>query len=185
MDIFSIILIALGLAMDAFAVSLAIGTTTQCNNRHARFRICFYFGFFQAFMPVLGWLAGSTIARYIQGFDHWIAFGLLVYIGVNMIISGIKSGVEAFPSDPTKGKLLITLAVATSIDALAVGLSMAMLNVDIVLPAIIIGIVAAALSVVGLTIGNKLGEKFGKSMQIIGGVILIGIGLRVLITHLF
>ncbi|MFZ3150510.1 MAG: manganese efflux pump MntP family protein [Anaerolineaceae bacterium] len=184
MDFLSIFLIALSLAMDAFAVSLAIGTTTQCNYSRAHFRICFSFGFFQAIMPVLGWLAGSSIAKYIESFDHWIAFGLLAYIGISMIVSGTKKEVKAFPSDPSKGKMLITLAIATSIDALAVGLSMSMLDVDIILPSIVIGLVAMAMSVIGLHIGNRLGEKFGKTMQIIGGLILVFIGVRVLITHL-
>ncbi len=184
MDFLSIFLIALSLAMDAFAVSLAIGTTTLCNSRRARFRLSFHFGFFQFLMPILGWLAGSSIARYIANFDHWIAFALLAYIGSHMVRSGVKPEAKAFPSDPSRGKLLITLAIATSIDALAVGLSMAMLNVNIILPSIVIGVVASVLSVAGLFIGNKLGEKFGKTMEIIGGLTLIGIGVRVLIEHL-
>ncbi len=170
--------------MDAFAVSLAVGCTTLCNSRRAKFRIAWHFGIFQALMPVLGWLAGSTIAKYIQAFDHWVAFALLAYIGINMVISGFKPDAKAFPSDPSKGKLLITLAVATSIDALAVGLSMAMLKVKIAFPAVVIGIVAGGMSVLGLYIGSKLGEKFGKIMEILGGLILIGIGVRVVLEHM-
>jgi len=185
MDLMTVILIAIGLAMDAFAVSLAVGTNGLCNNRRARFRLWWHFGFFQFLMPILGWLAGTSVARYIEKFDHWVAFGLLAYIGGNMIRSGLKPDVTSFRSDPSKGKLLITLAIATSIDALAVGLSMAMLRVRVIFPAIVIGIVAMLFSVVGLFIGNKLGKKFGKRMEVIGGLILIGIGLRVLITHLF
>ncbi len=185
MDLFTVILIAIGLAMDAFAVSLAVGTNGLCNNPRVRFRLWWHFGFFQFLMPILGWLAGTSVARYIEKFDHWVAFGLLAYIGGNMIRSGLKPDVTSFRSDPSKGKLLITLAIATSIDALAVGLSMAMLRVRVIFPAIVIGIVAMLFSVVGLFIGNKLGKKFGKRMEVIGGLILIGIGLRVLITHLF
>ena len=184
MDIWTILLIALGLAMDAFAVSLGIGTSDQSNNPRARFRLAFHFGWFQAMMPVIGWLAGRTVATYISTFDHWVAFALLAYIGINMIRSGLKLEVNSYASDPSRGKTLIILAVATSIDALAVGLSMAMLKVDIILPSVIIGIVAALLSTMGLFIGNKLGEKFGKRMEIIGGVILIAIGIRVVLSHL-
>lgn len=184
MDFLSTFLIAVGLGMDAFAVSLAVGTLSQCNNGRARFRISWHFGFFQFLMPILGWLAGSTVASYIEQFDHWVAFGLLAYIGVNMIHSGFKPEAKSFCSDPSRGRMLITLAVATSIDALAVGLSMAMLRVRIIYPSIVIGIVAGAMSILGMRIGNKLGEKFGKTMEIIGGVILILIGVRVLIEHL-
>ena len=184
MDIWTILLIALGLAMDAFAVSLGIGTSDQSNNPRARFRLAFHFGWFQAMMPVIGWLAGRTVATYISTFDHWVAFALLAYIGINMIRSGLKLEAVSYASDPSRGKTLIILAVATSIDALAVGLSMAMLKVDIILPSVIIGIVAALLSTIGLFIGNKLGEKFGKRREIIGGVILIAIGIRVVLSHL-
>jgi putative Mn2+ efflux pump MntP len=184
MDIWTILLIALGLAMDAFAVSLGIGTNSQSTNHRARFRLAFHFGWFQAMMPVIGWLAGRTVATYISAFDHWVAFVLLAYIGINMIRSGLKLEVTSYASDPSRGKILVILAIATSIDALAVGLSMSMLKVDIILPSVIIGIVAALLSTIGLFIGNKLGEKFGKRMEIIGGVILIAIGIRVVLSHL-
>ena len=136
-------------------------------------------------MTVVGWLAGSTIAAFIQAFDHWIAMILLAYVGGNMIRSGINPQVESYVKDPSKGKLLIILSVATSIDAMAVGLSMAMLNTPCLVPAIIIGIVTWGLSAFGLLAGDKLGHKFGKRMEILGGLILLGIGLRVLITHLF
>ena len=178
------LLIAISLAMDAFAVSLGVGTTPLSSNKRARFRLAFHFGFFQTMMTVLGWLAGTTIASLINQFDHWIAFGLLAYVGQNMIRSGIKTEVESYKKDPTRGATLTVLCVATSIDALAVGLSMAMLNNDILFPAAVIGIVAYALSVVGLAVGNRLGTKFGKRMEILGGAVLIVIGLRVLYTHL-
>jgi putative Mn2+ efflux pump MntP len=171
--------------MDAFAVSLGVGTTQYSNVPRSRLRLAFHFGIFQAGMPVIGWLLGTTIARLIQFLDHWIALALLAYVGVNMIRSGLQIEQESHSSDPSKGKNLVVLSVATSIDALAVGLSLAMIKVAIITPALIIGIITFGLSMVGLFAGNRLGVRFGKRMEIIGGLILIGIGLRILFTHLF
>jgi putative Mn2+ efflux pump MntP len=185
MDFLSIFFIAIGLAMDAFAVSLGIGTTERATNSRARFRLAFHFGLFQFFMPVIGWFAGSTVSRWIAPIDHWIALGLLAYVGINMIRSGLNPERESFTKDPSRGRTLIVLAIATSIDALAVGLSLAMLDVAIITPSIIIGVVTYSLSMVGLFAGNKLGERLGKRMEILGGIILIGIGLRVVFTHMF
>jgi putative Mn2+ efflux pump MntP len=179
------LLIAAGLAMDAFAVSLGAGTSHQSDNTRSRLRLSFHFGFFQAFMPVLGWLAGSSIDRFISSIDHWIAVVLLAYVGGKMIREGISAAPLVFSDDPSRGKNLVILSIATSIDALAVGLSLSMLKVQIVAPAVIIGVVTFCLSLLGLLAGNYLGNKFGKVTQVLGGVILIGIGLRVLITHLF
>ncbi len=184
MDLLTILLIAIGLAMDSFAVSLAIGTTTLCNDRRSILSVTLHFGVFQAVMPVLGWLAGTTIARFIAAYDHWVAFGLLAYIGVSMIISGFKLGVKTEIIDPNNEKTLLMLSLATSIDALAVGLSMALLSINIVLPVIIIGIVTMALSELGLHVGDRLGLKFGKTIKIIGGMILLFIGIRIVIIHL-
>lgn len=179
------VLIGVGLAMDAFTVSLGIGTGQQANYGRAKFRLIFHFGFFQAAMTVVGWYAGSTVVHCIRGFDHWIAMALLAYVGVNMIRSGLNPEAKAYISDPSKGRVLIMLSIATSIDAMAVGLSMAMLNQPWLIPSIIIGVVTWGLCAVGLLAGDKLGQRFGKRMEILGGLILIGIGLRVLITHLF
>lgn len=176
--------IAAGLAMDAFAVSLGIGATRKAVDSRARFRLAFHFGIFQGLMPILGWLAGSTIARYIEKFDHWVAFGLLAYVGVSMIRSGLNPDMEIYKENPSKGKTLMMLCVATSIDAMAVGLSMAMIQVSVWAPAAIITVVTIALSAFGLAVGGKLGEKFGKRMEILGGLVLLGIGLRILYTHL-
>jgi putative Mn2+ efflux pump MntP len=183
-DFASILLIAIGMAMDAFAVSLGIGTTRQANQPRPIFRLSFHFGLFQFFMPILGWLAGSTIASLISQFDHWVAMGLLTFVGVRMIRSGLDPASEAYPGDPSRGGTLVMLSVATSIDAFAIGLSLAMLQVSILYPSIIIGLVTASLSLIGLLIGHKLGSRFGKRVEILGGLILIGIGLRVLVSHL-
>lgn len=180
-----ILLIAVGLAMDAFAVSLGVGTTRFADTARPRFRLAWHFGLFQALMPALGWLAGSAVAHIIAPFDHWIAFGLLVFVGVRMIRSGLSTEAESHPTDPSRGGTLVILSVAVSIDAFAVGLSLAMLSVPIVYPAVVIGIVTAALSAIGLQLGNRLGKTFGKRMEIIGGIILIAIGIRIVVSHLF
>lgn len=179
-----ILLIAVGMAMDAFAVSLGIGTTRQANLPRPIFRLSFHFGLFQALMPIVGWLAGNTVASLISQFDHWIAMILLAFVGGRMIHSGLRPESESYRSDPSRGGTLIVLCVATSIDALAIGLSLAMLRVNILYPSVVIGVVTASLSLTGLLIGYKLGTRFGKRMEILGGLILNGIGLRVLITHL-
>lgn len=179
------VLIGVGLAMDAFTVSLGISTAGQANNRGAKFRLIFHFGLFQAGMTIIGWFAGSTVAEYIQAFDHWVAMALLAYVGGNMIRSGLNPDVESYIVDPSKGTLLVILSVATSIDAMAVGLSMAMLDEPWLIPALIIGIVTWGLSSVGMLVGDRLGQKFGKRMEILGGLILLGIGIRVVVTHIF
>jgi putative Mn2+ efflux pump MntP len=185
MEFLTLTFIAIGLAMDAFTVSLGIGTAQQANDHRSKFRLAFHFGIFQMGMTILGWFAGSTIAGYIQAVDHWIAMALLGYVGGNMIRSGLNPDVETHHTNPSKGKLLVILSVATSIDAFAVGLSMAMLNAPWLVPSILIGVITLGLSSFGLLAGDRLGKKFGKRMEIIGGLILIGIGIRVLITHIF
>lgn len=171
--------------MDAFAVSIGAGTSGLVNDTRSKLRLAFHFGIFQAGMTALGWLAGSTIQHWITGFDHWVAFGLLTYVGVNMIRTGLSDGEDDNRRNPSKGATMVLLSFATSIDALAVGLSFAMLSIPVLSPAVVIGVITFGLSLFGLLAGNRLGEKFGKRMEIIGGVILIGIGLRVLIGHLF
>lgn len=184
MDFLTTFLIAIGLAMDAFAVSLGVGTSGQAKELRSRFRLAFHFGVFQGLMTVVGWLAGQTLVNLIANFDHWVAMGLLTYVGGRMLYSGFSNDRQSFPRDPSKGMTLVILAVATSLDALAVGLSMAMLGIAVIMPSIVIGLVALGLSVVGLLAGSQLSHTFGKRMEIIGGLILIGIGLRILITHM-
>lgn len=185
MNFFTSMLIAIGLAMDAFAVSISAGTGGLVTDSRSKLRLAFHFGLFQAGMAALGWLAGSSIQQWIVNIDHWVAFGLLTYVGVNMIRSGLGKVSDENRRNPSKGATMVMLSVATSIDALAVGLSLAMLSIPILSPALVIGVITFGLSLFGLMAGGRLGEKFGKQMEIIGGVILIGIGLRVLISHLF
>jgi len=184
MELVTSLAIATGVAMDAFAVSLGIGTTRRAVDFRSRFRLAFHFGFFQALMTVLGWLAGSTIAEVISAYDHWIALALLGYVGSNMIRSGFNPECECFSENPSRGKTLMMLCVATSLDAMAVGLSMAMIKTSIAFPAVMIGVVTLGFSAFGLGFGGKLGEKFGKRMEIIGWLILIGIGIRIVMTHI-
>jgi manganese efflux pump family protein len=183
-SVLEILLLAVGLAMDCFAVSLGIGTTRQACAPRPIFRLSFHFGLFQSLMPLLGWFGGSRVAYLIGGVDHWVAFGLLGWVGGRMIRSGFNAGSESYSCDPSRGRTLVLLSVATSLDALAVGLSLAMLRVDILPPIIAIGGITALISVLGLLLGSRLGEAFGKRTEIVGGVILIGIGLRVLMGHL-
>lgn len=175
--------IALALAMDAFAVSLASCCRLRRIDAGHVLRLALAFGFFQFMMPVLGWLAGKGLSRWISAFDHWVAFGLLAIIGGRMLWESFHA--SAGPArDPTRGWMLLTLAVATSLDALAVGLSLAVLDVSIWVPAVVIGAVAAALTAVGALFGSRLGRHFGVWAERFGGVVLIGIGLRVLLDHL-
>ena len=185
MEMITSLFIAVGLAMDAFAVSLGVGTSGLANDFKAKFRLAFHFGLFQTLMTLIGWFVGSTVANLINGIDHWIAFALLGYVGINMIRSGFDKDKECFEKDPSRGKTLLMLCVATSLDALAVGLSMALIKTPILLPSIIIGVVTLALSAFGLLAGAKLGSRFGKRMEVVGGIILVFIGIRVVVTHLF
>jgi putative Mn2+ efflux pump MntP len=185
MDLVPALFIAVGLAMDAFAVSLGIGTTRRAEDFRSRFRLAFHFGLFQALMTVLGWLAGSTISRYISAFDHWIALALLGYVGINMLRSGLsKDDDDNLSPNPSRGRTLMILCVATSLDAMAVGLGMALVETPIALPAVVIGVVTLGLSAFGLGVGGRLGAHFGKRMEVLGGLILIAIGLRIVYTHI-
>ena len=136
-------------------------------------------------MPVIGWYAGSRAAPLIERFDHWVAFALLAFVGGRMVRSGFRSdGQYSLPPDPSKGWSLVALSVATSIDALAVGLSLAMIGVAIWQPSVIIGVVTAILSLIGIAIGGRVGGRFGPSVEIIGGLILLAIGARIVVTHI-
>ncbi|MBE0461507.1 MAG: manganese efflux pump [Candidatus Aminicenantes bacterium] len=184
MDIIIIIFIAFGLAMDAFAVSITSGLTIKHLRINNALKIAIFFGSFQAIMPLIGWSAGLGFRDFISGVDHWVTFGLLSIVGCKMIYESSKMGSNEKKIDPLNVYVLFILSIATSIDALAVGLSLSFLNVPIALPAIIIGVVAFLLSLVGVYIGNRIGHFFERKIEIIGGVILIGIGVKILIEHL-
>ncbi len=170
--------------MDAFAVSIAAGLTLAAVTPRHVFRLAFHFGLFQFMMPVLGWLAGQQLATHLRAYDHWIAFGLLSFVGGKMLLDARGERDPNDKADPSRGVMLVTLSVATSIDALAVGLSMAFLRVSIWLPAVMIGIVACTLSAIGVCFGSRLGLRWGRWAEFAGGCVLLLIGVRILIVHL-
>jgi manganese efflux pump family protein len=184
MNYIEVLLISFSMAMDAFAVCLGAGTSGQADGPRPRFRLAFHFGLFQFLMPVLGWLAGTTVSRSIESFDHWVAFGLLAFVGGRMVWSGSHPEKNRKKNDPSRGWTMVLLSIAVSIDALAIGLSLAMIGVFVWYPAIVIGVVTGILSLAGLRLGNKLGNKFGGRMEIAGGMILIFLGVRILLGHL-
>jgi putative Mn2+ efflux pump MntP len=183
MGFFEIFLIAVGLAMDAFAVALAAGTSGHGQQARPAVRLAFHLGLFQFLMPVIGWFLGVRLARLIQDYDHSVAFALLAAVGGHMIWESFQREEHELPADPTRGWRMVTLSVATSLDALAVGLSLAMLQVTIWFPSIVIGVVTATLSLVGIYLGNRLRGALGKQMEFVGGLVLIGIGIRILWMH--
>lgn len=180
----SLLGIAVGLAMDAFAVSIAAGMAVETVTPRHVFRVGFHFGLFQFLMPIVGWLVGGSLAQQIGAYDHWVAFGLLAFVGGKMLWEARGEKDCQSNRDPTRGLTLITLSLATSIDALAVGLSMALLGVSVWLPSVVIGVVAAAMSALGITFGSRLGSRWEHWAEAIGGVVLILIGLQVLASHL-
>lgn len=186
MDWLSLIGIAVALAMDAFAVALAAGVVLERITGRHLFRFGWHFGLFQALMPVIGWLAGISVQRWIAAWDHWIAFALLAFVGTKMIHEALKGDdeEETTVSDPTRGLQMVMLAVATSIDALAVGLTLGMLGVSIWTPALVIGLVAGVLTCAGMLLGNRIGALWGKRVEVLGGVVLLAIGLKILVEHL-
>jgi manganese efflux pump family protein len=170
--------------MDAFAVALGAGASGQLRGKRAAFRLSFHFGLFQFMMPVLGWLLAIRVERFIVSIDHWLALGLLASVGGRMIIAGVRPEREEVRGDPSRGVSLVALSVATSIDALAVGLSLAFLGTEILWPSTAIGIITCGFSLAGVFFGAKLNDKVGKRMEIAGGLILIAIGLQILVVHL-
>jgi putative Mn2+ efflux pump MntP len=185
MGTFDIIVIAVGLAMDAAAVSLAAAASGYAKDGRAIFRLAFHFGLFQFMMPVVGWFLGVSFVSYFKAFDHWVAFGLLLFVGARMILSGMDSSETIHKKDPSRGMTMVMLSIATSIDALAIGLSLAMLDVSIWYPSVMIGVVTGAMSLLAIFIGKRLGVLFGKRMEIVGGLILVFIGSRILFLEFF
>lgn len=184
MGIIELLLISVGLAMDAFAVSLGKGLTA-CNvyPRHALI-VGSWFGGFQALMPIIGYLLGCSFSSVVVSVDHWIAFVLLSLIGLNMIREAVWGGDEAQDADFSM-RAMFPMAVATSIDALAVGVTMAFLEVNVWVATSTIGVVTFIISVVGLYLGSTVGAKLGDKAGVLGGIILIAIGVKIVIEHLF
>jgi putative Mn2+ efflux pump MntP len=178
--------IAVALAMDAFAVAIAAGVTLKKISFRQNFRLAWHFGLFQAMMPVLGWSAGLSIRGWIEDYDHWAAFGLLAFVAQGMLRAAFKKETGADErKDPTRGLTMVMLSVATSIDALAVGLSLSMISVSIWTPALIIGLVAGAFTTAGMHLGKKIGSvtRMSRYAEALGGVVLLLIGFNILREH--
>ena len=174
-------LLALGLAVDAFAVAVGTSIALAGVSRRQVFRLAFHFGLFQALMPVLGWFGGRHLSAAFSSWDHWLAFALLAYVGVHTIYSALTAAHGRPRRDPTRGRSLVLLSIATSLDALAVGVSLGLLELDIWKPALVIGCVAATLTTVGMLVGGRLGAPFGRGAAVCGGLVLLGIGVKILL----
>ena len=185
MELISIVIIAFGLAMDAFAVSVACGAAyRELKIQHA-LRMALFFGGFQAFMPLIGALAGLSLKAYIQEADHWIAFAILSAVGGKMIYESFRITEAEKNLHPSSILILLTLSIATSIDALAVGITLSLVSLNIITAVIIIGLITFILSYIGIYIGKKFGHFFENKIEAFGGFILIALGVKILFQHLF
>lgn len=183
MGVIDLLFIAVGLAMDAAAVSLAAATAGYAADSGAVFRLSFHFGLFQALMPVLGWVLGTTLAGHLSSIDDWVAFGLLTFVGARMIRSGFKRADSRPKTDPSRGLTMVMLSIATSMDALVVGLSLAMLGANILYSSVTIGVVTASLCLGAIGLGNRINLKSGRWMEMTGGAILVAMGLRIILAR--
>lgn len=184
MELVTIIFLAFGLSMDALAVSISSGLVIPDVNRSHGLRIGFFFGLFQGLMPVIGWLAGTSVRGLIASFDHWVAFLLLGLVGAKMIHEALTDHASGTPMNPLDMRVLLTLSVATSIDALAIGLSFALLHISPFPAVLIIGLITFLVSGAGVYLGKRATAFVGKFVEILGGLILIAIGLKILLEHL-
>lgn len=177
--------IALALAVDAFAVTVGLACSLSGLSRRQVFRLAFHFGFFQFMMPVIGWFIGENLIKLISGYDHWIAFGLLLFVGLRMVWQSFKNEDEKYrDSDPTRGWSLLVLALATSQDALATGLSLAVIGINIWVASLVIGVTAFSMTWLASKVGPLLGRVFGRRAELAGGLVLILIGFKILFDHL-
>ncbi|MDI6846133.1 MAG: manganese efflux pump MntP family protein [Candidatus Saccharicenans sp.] len=177
--------IALALAVDAFAVTLGLACSPSGLNRRQVFRLAFHFGFFQFLMPVIGWFIGENLLKLISSYDHWVAFGLLLVVGLRMIRESFRDENEKYRgTDPTRGWSLLVLALATSQDALATGLSLAVIGINIWVASLVIGLTAFSMTWSASKVGPLLGRVFGRRAELAGGLILILIGFKILFDHL-
>ncbi len=184
MDALTLIGTAIALGADAFAVAAAVAACLpNCTPRHT-FRLTWHFGLFQAMMAAFGWLGGEGLSRFTSGANNWIAFGILVLLGLNMIRQSFREEACIQDFDPTRGWSLVGLSVATSIDALAVGISLSLLRMEILTPALVIGLVALMMTYVGTRLGLRAGLHLGQWAERTGGMVLIALGIRILVQHL-
>jgi len=179
----SVVFVAVALAMDACAVAAGARAAGRARGGRALFRLSFHFGLFQGLMPLLGWLVGRTVVDVVAAFDHWLAFAVLAVIGGRMIREGLRDDPEGRGPDPSRGVTLIMLSLATSIDALAVGFGLALVDVPIMTVALTIALVTAVLVLAAALLGDRLGARFGTRAEVVGGVILILVGVRIVLEH--
>lgn len=184
MSLITIFVLAVALGVDAFSVAIGIGAANSKKSLAPVWRLSAAFGIFQFVMPLVGWLAGSTVVTIIAGFDHWIAFALLALVGGKMIREGFEKESDEEKADQMQGWPLLVLSIATSIDALAVGFSFSVLKTPILFPAVIIGVVCFCMTAGGMIFGKVLAKLFGKKVEIFGGLVLIAIGVKILAEHL-
>lgn len=186
MDTLTLLLLALALAMDAFAVAVATGVRLGKLSFPPVFRMAGAFGFFQFLMPVIGWFLGLTVRDLISTWDHWVGFGLLAFVGIGMLREALSKddSEEKHEGDSTRGMALFMLAIATSIDALAVGISLAMTQVNVAATALVIGTITFVISLLGVRLGKRVGQGIQQRAGLVGGLILIGIGVKILVEHL-
>lgn len=184
MTLFSLVVLAIGLSMDSFAVSITSGVLMPCFSVKKSCQFAAVMAIFQGVMPVIGWLLGLGFRGYIEAYDHWVAFGLLLFLGIRMIYEGLQHKEEAC-FDPCDFRTEVGLAVATSIDALAVGITLSFLRVDMLQAAVIIALTTFAFSMVGLYIGRFIGSRLQKGAEVLGGIILVLIGVKICVEHLF
>ena len=185
-DFWVLLIIAIGLAVDCFTVSMCIGSSPRPLTFRSVFRVSFHFGLFQGGMAFLGWLLGASLVQILARVDHWIALILLAWVGGKMIIEGFSSQgdlPEGSCEDRTRGSSLVILSIATSIDAFGVGLSLAFMNSNITSASLVIGVISFVLSIIGLFGGRRIGKRFGKRAEVVGGLVPIFIGLRIVFAH--
>ena len=183
MPLWTVIVVAAGLAMDAVAVCIAAASAGYASDKRAVFRLAFHFGLFQFLMPVIGWAFGSWVDRYVKGVDDWIAFGLLAFVGGRMIWAAFQAEENRPANDPTRGLTMVMLSIATSLDALAVGVSLALAGISVWQPSALIGLITGAMCLLAIALGNRLRRAFARWAEVAGGAVLILIGAQILLKH--
>jgi len=183
--VLEILVIAFGLGLDAFSLAVAFGMCQKVCTLNTRFRLSLSFGLFQFFMPLIGFYAGLRVARFTESIDHWIVFAVLSLVGGKMVYEALNNDKNQVMVDISRGIPLLVASIATSIDALAVGFSFALLKDGILLPAVIIGVVASIMTFIGVTFGHRVGRKYISKPEIIGGIAIIIIGFKTLLEHFF
>lgn len=184
MDSITLLGTAIALGMDAFAVSTAVAATLSVMTFRHTFRLTWHFGLFQGLMTSIGWYGGEALSLFMAGINHWIAFGLLAFFGIKMIYDSRHPEARAESFDPTRGWSLVALSVATSLDALAVGVSMSLIGMTVLRPALVIGAAALVMTFIGTRVGKTAGVHLGRWAERVGGVVLIAIGVKILVEHL-